>query len=98
MEGGHFLHALKMLLPTLPPPPPPSPLFAATDVARVSRRVQNIKVHAPYLAESIKAGKDARHLWFALKRWGGEDPERFFGELGSWAEARMKEMEGGGPK
>lgn len=53
---------------------------------------QNIMANAPYLKDAIETGRDARYLWFALKRWKGEDPERFFGELGSWAEARLREM------
>ncbi|KAI5862396.1 hypothetical protein GGS23DRAFT_98537 [Durotheca rogersii] len=56
---------------------------------------QYIKVlyeHAPYFERAIQAGKDARHLWFALKRWRGNDPEEFFGKLGAWAESRMKEI------
>jgi hypothetical protein len=48
--------------------------------------------HAPYFQRAIRAGKDARHLWFALKRWRGDDPEVFFGELGAWAERRLSEM------
>ena len=41
---------------------------------------------------AIKAGKDARHLWFALRQWRGDDPEEYFGDLGAWAERRMKEL------
>ncbi len=41
----------------------------------------------------IRAGKDARHLWFSLRDWRDNEPERFFGELGAWAEKRMKELE-----
>lgn len=41
---------------------------------------------------AIKAGKDARHLWFALREWRGDDPEEYFGALEAWAERRMKEL------
>ncbi|UPL03666.1 hypothetical protein LCI18_014600 [Fusarium solani-melongenae] len=47
--------------------------------------------HAPDFERAIKAGKDARYLWFKLKDWRGDDPEKFFGELGAWAERRMAE-------
>ena len=36
--------------------------------------------------EGIKAGRQLRHLWFALRDWRGGDSELFFGELGDWAE------------
>ncbi|KND89198.1 hypothetical protein TOPH_06185, partial [Tolypocladium ophioglossoides CBS 100239] len=48
--------------------------------------------HAPEYERAIKAGKDARHLWFALRDWRGEDPEGYFGDLGTWAERRIKEL------
>ncbi|TVY40114.1 hypothetical protein LSUB1_G003599 [Lachnellula subtilissima] len=41
---------------------------------------------------AIQAGKDARHLWFALREWRGDDSEGYFGDLGNWAEKRMKEL------
>ncbi|OBT50119.1 hypothetical protein VE04_09164 [Pseudogymnoascus sp. 24MN13] len=41
---------------------------------------------------AIKGGKDARHLWFALRDWRGQDPEGYFGRLGDWAEARVKDL------
>ncbi|EJP61249.1 3-hydroxybutyryl-CoA dehydratase [Beauveria bassiana ARSEF 2860] len=47
---------------------------------------------APDYKSAIRAGKDARHLWFALRDWRGADPESYFGELGSWAERRMREL------
>ncbi|KAM3444756.1 hypothetical protein NHJ13734_001106 [Beauveria thailandica] len=47
---------------------------------------------APDYERAIQAGKDARHLWFALRDWRGADPERYFGSLGSWAEMRMKDL------
>ncbi|GAP91040.1 putative 3-hydroxybutyryl- dehydratase [Rosellinia necatrix] len=47
---------------------------------------------APSYKRAIQAGKDARHLWFALREWRGDEPERYFGDLGAWAEMRMKEL------
>ncbi|KAM3463499.1 hypothetical protein MY5147_009653 [Beauveria neobassiana] len=47
---------------------------------------------APDYKSAIRAGKDARHLWFALRDWRGADPESYFGKLGSWAERRMREL------
>ncbi|KAH8586024.1 3-hydroxybutyryl-CoA dehydratase [Bisporella sp. PMI_857] len=47
---------------------------------------------APNYERAIQAGKDARHLWFALREWRGDDPEGFFGDLGAWAERRMREL------
>jgi hypothetical protein len=44
---------------------------------------------APQYIEAIKAGKDVRHIWFALKSWRGDDPEQYFGTLASWAEERL---------
>jgi len=48
--------------------------------------------HAPDFEFAIKAGKDVRYLWFALRDWHGGESEKFFGELGAWAEARLKDM------
>ncbi|KAJ9634519.1 hypothetical protein H2199_008976 [Coniosporium tulheliwenetii] len=39
---------------------------------------------APEYERAIQAGKDARHLWFALRDWRGDDPEGYFGDLGAW--------------
>ncbi|KAJ7758528.1 hypothetical protein DFH07DRAFT_868009 [Mycena maculata] len=47
---------------------------------------------APEYIPIVKAGKDARHIWFALKAWRGEDPEGYFGTLGSWADGRWREL------
>ncbi|KAJ7459724.1 hypothetical protein FB451DRAFT_1141519 [Mycena latifolia] len=41
---------------------------------------------------AIKAGKDARHIWFTFKAWTDEEPEEYFGQLGSWADCRWKEL------
>ena len=43
---------------------------------------------APDYECAIRAGKDARHLWFALRDWRGDDPKEYFGDLGAWAENR----------
>ncbi|KAJ7459733.1 hypothetical protein FB451DRAFT_1141530 [Mycena latifolia] len=48
--------------------------------------------HAPKYIPAVKAGKDPRHIWFALKAWRGDDPEGYFGQLGSWAERRRREL------
>ncbi|EPE06693.1 3-hydroxybutyryl- dehydratase [Ophiostoma piceae UAMH 11346] len=47
---------------------------------------------APDYKRAIMAAKDARHLWFALRDWRGDDPEEYFGALGAWAESRMQEL------
>jgi hypothetical protein len=46
---------------------------------------------APNYERAVQAGKDARHLWFTLREWRGDDPEGYFGDLGAWAERRMME-------
>ncbi|KAK1248583.1 hypothetical protein MKX08_006803 [Trichoderma sp. CBMAI-0020] len=51
--------------------------------------------NAPDFKRSIKAGRDARHLWFALRDWRGDDPEKYFGDLGAWAEERMRKLVSG---
>ncbi|KAG6878964.1 hypothetical protein C0992_006258 [Termitomyces sp. T32_za158] len=48
---------------------------------------------APEYKNVICARKDARHLWFALRKWQGDDPEDYFGKLGRWAEKRMEELD-----
>ncbi|KAM0525609.1 hypothetical protein ACHAPE_000317 [Trichoderma viride] len=40
----------------------------------------------------FEAGRDARHLWFALRDWRGDDPEQYFGDLGAWAKERMRKL------
>ncbi|KAF7326393.1 hypothetical protein MVEN_02616900 [Mycena venus] len=44
---------------------------------------------APEYMAAIKAGRDARRIWFALTDWRGDDAEQYFGTLGSWAEERL---------
>lgn len=53
---------------------------------------QTLFSHAPEFEQAIKAGTDARHLWFALQNWRGDDAEGFFEDLGQWAERRMADM------
>ncbi|KAJ7285607.1 hypothetical protein C8J57DRAFT_1446479 [Mycena rebaudengoi] len=48
--------------------------------------------HAPEYIPIIKAGKDARRIWFALKAWRGADPEEYFEQLGTWADRRCQEL------
>lgn len=49
--------------------------------------------NAPDYKRAIQAGRDARHIWFALRDWKGlEDSEKYFGKLGAWAEVRIKEL------
>ncbi|KAF4441810.1 3-hydroxybutyryl- dehydratase [Fusarium albosuccineum] len=48
-----------------------------------------IKRKAPYLQEVLYKAKDARYLWIKLKKWKGQEPEEFFGQLGDWAEERL---------
>jgi hypothetical protein len=47
---------------------------------------------APDYERAIKAGKDARQLWFALRDWRGDESEAYFGKLGEWAEGRPREV------
>ncbi|KAJ7217030.1 hypothetical protein GGX14DRAFT_601777 [Mycena pura] len=55
---------------------------------------QILAQHAPDYLETIKMGKDARHIWFALTAWRGADPEDYFGALGLWADQRYREHTG----
>ncbi|KAJ7459726.1 hypothetical protein FB451DRAFT_557131 [Mycena latifolia] len=47
---------------------------------------------APEYIPVVKAGTDARHIWFTLKAWRDEGPEEYFGRLGSWADRRWQEL------
>ncbi|KAK3987618.1 hypothetical protein QBC44DRAFT_270819 [Cladorrhinum sp. PSN332] len=53
--------------------------------------IQKLYRDAPGYETVIRAGKDFRHLWFALRDWRGGDSEEFFGKLGAWAENLMQE-------
>jgi hypothetical protein len=44
----------------------------------------------------IREAHDARYLWFALRNWLGTSPEIYFGELGVWAEKKLKHFIGTG--
>ncbi len=57
-----------------------------------SRVSQGLYHEAPGYETVVRAGKDFRHLWFALRDWRGGDSEEFFGALGAWAERRMQEL------
>ncbi|KAI0405977.1 hypothetical protein F4802DRAFT_596650 [Xylaria palmicola] len=49
-------------------------------------------LNAPDYKRTIRAGKDARHLWVALRDWRGDDPEDYFGDLGAWAEKGLRSL------
>ncbi|KAL8883680.1 MAG: hypothetical protein Q9215_008095, partial [Flavoplaca cf. flavocitrina] len=42
---------------------------------------------------AVRTGKHVRHLWFALRDWRGGNSEKFFGDLGIWAEQQIREVE-----
>lgn len=48
---------------------------------------------APELKRIIKAGREARRLWFALCDYRGKDPDEHFRQLGEWAEKRVAQIE-----
>ncbi|UPL02379.1 hypothetical protein LCI18_013313 [Fusarium solani-melongenae] len=64
----------------------PKPEELAKNQGYSAEFLKEINRHAPYLEEAIHKAKDAHHLWVKLKKWKGQDPEKFFGELGDWAE------------
>ncbi|KAE8440664.1 hypothetical protein EG329_006843 [Mollisiaceae sp. DMI_Dod_QoI] len=73
------------------------PLMAVTVAPSITRVSDDATTggRAQYMTwagQYCKAGKDARHLWFVLREWRGNDPEGYFGDLGAWAERRMKEL------
>ncbi|KAK4500572.1 hypothetical protein PRZ48_008761 [Zasmidium cellare] len=45
---------------------------------------------APDYQKAVQAGIYARHLWFALRDWRGDDPEEYFRRLGAWADETMR--------
>ncbi|KAH6628786.1 3-hydroxybutyryl-CoA dehydratase [Chaetomium tenue] len=49
-------------------------------------------LEAPEYERVLRAGGDVRHLWFALQDWSGNNPEKYFGHLGAWAERRLEEL------
>lgn len=54
--------------------------------------LQALFKQTPNYERTIQVGKDARHLWFALREWRGDEPGRCFGDFGAWAERRMKDL------
>lgn len=50
---------------------------------------------APEYERAVRAGRDALHIWTVLKKWREEDPEEYFGGLGSWADQRLLEFDKG---
>lgn len=68
----------------------PEAIAEYTDYTKYYHKV--LFANAPDFERSVKAAKDARHLWFALKAFRGDDPESYFGKLGAWAEERMEEL------
>jgi hypothetical protein len=60
-----------------------------TDFMKLKRLYQK----SPNFEEAIKAGKQLRHLWFALRDCRGGDSELFFGELGNWADAVLSKQD-----
>ncbi|KAJ7746567.1 hypothetical protein B0H16DRAFT_1375768 [Mycena metata] len=55
---------------------------------------QILSERAPEFISTVSAAKDARHVWFTLKAWRGNNPEGYFGDLGTWADRRYKELKG----
>lgn len=54
--------------------------------------LDSLYMKAPDYQVVIQAGRDARHLWFALRDWRGDEPEAYCGELGTWADNRYREL------
>lgn len=65
--------------------------YLATAMDWAQQYVKVLFEEAPNYEEVIKSGKYARHLWFALRAWRGNDPEEYFGNLRAWAAMRRKE-------
>ncbi|KAG8411503.1 hypothetical protein J3458_015560 [Metarhizium acridum] len=55
--------------------------------------IKNLYHAAPGYEMAIRAGKDFRYLWYALRDWRGGNSEEFFGALEEWAEKRITELE-----
>ncbi|KAG6810278.1 hypothetical protein H0H92_012607 [Tricholoma furcatifolium] len=54
--------------------------------------IQAVFDGAPEYKRAIQSGKDARRIWIALRDLYDQDMEVYFGELGEWAESRLKEL------
>ncbi|KAL2066784.1 hypothetical protein VTL71DRAFT_1208, partial [Oculimacula yallundae] len=74
-------------------PKDPTPLDLETYADWSRHYFKKLYSEAPDYKSAIRAGKDVRYLWFALRDWHGGDSEEFFGNLGTWAEQRIKESE-----
>ncbi|MCJ1463902.1 hypothetical protein MMC07_002511 [Pseudocyphellaria aurata] len=73
-------------------PENPTSIELETYATWAQHYIKKLYTEAPDYEIAIKAGKDVRHLWFALRDWHGGNSEEFFGGLGAWAEKRMKEL------
>ncbi|KAK4147939.1 uncharacterized protein C8A04DRAFT_23729 [Dichotomopilus funicola] len=71
-----------------------TPADLETYAAWASHYITKLYHEAPGYEAAIRAGKDFRYLWYALRDWRGDDPEEFFGALGEWAERRTREIGG----
>ncbi|KAI9661289.1 MAG: hypothetical protein M1821_009616 [Bathelium mastoideum] len=60
-------------------------------VAWAKQYIDVLYEKAPEYQSTIKAGRDTRHLWSALRDWRGDDPEGHFGAVGAWVEGRLWE-------
>ncbi|KAF3911609.1 hypothetical protein AA313_de0200784 [Arthrobotrys entomopaga] len=52
----------------------------------------DLEQYDKWAKQYFETGKDARHIWFALRDWRGDNPEEYFGNLGMWADQRMKDL------
>ncbi|KAJ6557356.1 hypothetical protein DFH09DRAFT_543815 [Mycena vulgaris] len=70
----------------------PPAKYLADYVGYANHYFKILDERAPQYIPAIKAGKDARHIWFALKVWRGDELEEYFGLLGAWADRRWQEL------
>ncbi|KAK4195279.1 hypothetical protein QBC40DRAFT_289296 [Triangularia verruculosa] len=75
-------------------PSDPAPADLETYATWAKHYINRLYNEAPDYETAIRAGKDFRYLWFALRDWRGANSEEFFGALGAWAEKRMQELGG----
>ncbi|KAJ6510386.1 hypothetical protein C8R45DRAFT_387503 [Mycena sanguinolenta] len=61
-------------------------------VACAEHYFESLRRETPAYLDSIRLGRDARKIWFTLKAWRGEEPERYYGKLGAWAEDRLSQF------
>lgn len=69
--------------------------FAAGSDRMTTHQYQALFSAAPEYKRIIKAGLDARRIWFSLKQYDGRNPDEYFGNLGAWAAQRVAELEEG---